>query len=124
MIFELSWSWYEEYNPYLFEGPEVSKDEWNELCKKVLVSCFDEYMTESVKGWACLPDWIEFAVPKMAMQGYKQIKPVSCAFWGCFLPRTDKLREEEKEMPEFIDQIATMKKYNDKMDKELYERQP
>ena len=117
MIFELSWSWYEEYRPILFEGPDKTEDEWKYDCLAALRACFDEYMT-SPQGWASLPDWIEVAAVKLAEYGYRQFKPVKCGFWGCYLPKDRD--DDAAEQPELAEQIEKMRQYNLAYDKEVY----
>ena len=129
MIFEFYWSWYEDYTPYILEGPEKTKEEFETDCKKAMKESFEEYISSVDDRWAGLPDWMEKAVEKMTDYGYKKVKPLSFGYFGLYLPKTDvycdennKIRriEYEESYPEFLDEINRMIKHNDAFDKELY----
>jgi len=129
MIFEFSWSDYEEYKPYILEGKERSREEFEKDCNKALKESFEEYLSNVEFMWAGLPDWMEYAVIKMEDYGYKIIKPMQFGYCGLCIPKTDKYskhndgirdKEYQEEFPEFLDEIKRMIQYNDIFDKELY----
>ena len=126
MIFEFSWSWFEDYRPYILEGPTKSQKEFEDACKKAMKESFDEYMNSINDMWAGLPDWIEFAVNKMEEYGYKKAEIIKFGYFGLYLPKTDiycndnnKINriEYEKEYPEFLDEINRMIEHNDVIEK-------
>ncbi len=123
MIFEFYWTWHEDYSPILLEGPEKTKKEFEDDCKKAMAECFDEYMgqTENYR-WASLPQWIEKAAVKLEDYGYKIFKPVAFGYFGLYLPKEEDscFDEDEDALPEFTEQIAKMKKHNTKVEKNLW----
>ena len=129
MIFEFSWSWYEDYCPILLEGPEKIKEEFEADCKKAMAEVFDKYMEQMKKedSWAQLPRWVEVASVKLEDYGYKIFKPVRFGCFGLYIPKNDRYSdknyhdEDEDQFPEFKEQIKKMKKHNNEMDEERYE---
>ena len=115
MLFELSWSWYEDYCPYIFEGEEKTKEEFSQDCDKAMIESFESYM-EDEPCVASLGEWVEEALAQLEKYGYKRIKQVKYGYFGLFLPREgDKDSDEEKDLPQFSKQIKKMKQYNDKV---------
>lgn len=128
MIFEFSWSWYEDYCPILLEGPEKTPAEFEADCKKAMAESFDKYMEdpEQKDRWAQLPGWVEVAAVKLEDYGYKIFRPIKFGCFGLYIPKDDRYEdkdyhdEDEDALPEFTEQIAKMKKHNTKVEKNLW----
>lgn len=131
MIFEFSWSDYEDYIPYILEGEERSREEFEADCNKSLKESFDDYMSNIDYRWAGLPIWIEYAVVKMEDYGYKRVKPLSFGYCGLCLPKTDRycdgnndlhMKEYQEDFPKFLDEIKRMIEHNDVVDERLHKK--
>jgi hypothetical protein len=129
MIFEFYWTWYEDYRPYILEGPKKTQEEFEADCKKAMKECFADYISNVGDTWAGLPDWIEVAVKKMEDYGYEISTITKFGYFGLYLPKTDRYCDEnnklsrieyEKEYPEFQEEIKRIMKHNDAIDEELY----
>jgi len=129
MIFEFSWSDYETYIPYILEGEEKTREEFEADCNKALKESFDEYMSNVGGCWASLDGWTSYAVRKIQEYGYTLIKPMSFGYSGLALPKHDRYtpsndeldkKEYEEQFPEFLNEIAKMIVHNDALDKVLY----
>jgi len=125
MIFEFSWSWYEDYCPILLEGPEKTKEEFEADCLKAMEEVFDAYMEEE-DSWAQLPRWVEVATEKLEDYGYKIFKPIHFGCFGLYIPKDSRYDkepyhdEDEDQFPQFVEQIARMKKHNNILDEKLH----
>jgi len=129
MIFEFSWSWYEDYCPVLLEGPEKTQPKFEADCKKAMAESFDTFMEEAKKRdmWAQLPRWAEVAAKKLEDYGYKIIKPISFDCFGLYIPKDDRYDrdyhdKDEDQFPEFTEHIGKMKKHNNALDERLYKK--
>ena len=129
MIFEFSWSDYECYEPYLFEGEEKTWEEFKADCDKSLKESFDEYISNVDDTWAGLDEWMKYAIVKMEDYGYKRIVPVKFGYCGLALEKSDRYspendgqHEEEykRDFPEFLDEIQRMRENNDVIDERLH----
>ena len=128
MIFEFSWSWYEDYCPILLEGPEKTQPEFEADCKKAMAESFDTYMEDPDQEgrWVQLPYWVEYAAKKLEDYGYKIFKPIEFGCFGLYIPKDDRYGdkdyhdEDEDQFPEFTEQIARMKKHNNALDQDLH----
>lgn len=84
-IYELNWSWYEDYQPHLFAyKEEKTKKQWESDCKKAIRAVGDEYLKQE-KSWAGANHWIEFAGKKLLEYGYISIQPVSFGVFGSYI---------------------------------------
>ena len=68
MIFEFYWSWYEDYEFYLFEHNSKTKKEFEQDCKQIMMDCFDNYMNS-------LDDEFEWAGLNRCEEISRQKKP-------------------------------------------------
>ena len=123
-VYELYWSWYEDYSPRLFSCKEdKTEKQFKADCIKAMKACFDAYMKSIDCGWAMLPDWIEFAEPTLCSYGYVRIKPIAFGFFGGFLPKddydiTDRKEEGFRYFPKkYLERVVD---YNKVVDKERY----
>ena len=112
MIFEFSWSDYDCYHPYIFEGEERSREEFEADCNKALKESFDKYMSNVENTWAGLDRWMEYSIVKMEGYGYTLIKPMAFGYSGLALPKSDRyfsenddigMKEYQEQFPEFLD---------------------
>ena len=119
-IYELSWTWYEDYTPYLFFcETEKTEKEFKADCLRAMMESFDDYMASLDHEWAMLPRWIEFSLDKLCSYGYAKVETIRTNFWGGFIPKKDDDKEESfKDFPEeYFQKIVD---YNEKHDKETY----
>ncbi len=117
MIFEFSWSWYEDYSPHLFESNDKTKAEFEADCKKAMVECFDDYMSDDNKGWAAVPDWIDRACDKLEEFGYDRIKPTHFGLFGGYIVDENDITDDE--FKDFPEQMKKMSDYNTAFRKEM-----
>lgn len=84
MIFEIYWSWYEEYTPYLFEGNHRSRRRWERDCKEAIRRCVKRYFREEKHNYM-VPSWIKYACQELENMGYKPVKPISWGYFGGYI---------------------------------------
>ena len=87
-VFELAWTWHEDYTPYLFYHPTKTKDEFNSDVKLMLIKYGNEYIA-SETSWVGASRWIEYVANKMPELGYKQINPKAFHFFGAYIIKGD-----------------------------------
>jgi len=73
-IFELSWSWYEEYCPYLFYHEKKTLRQFERDVKYLLRKYGNQYIKQE-KSWISAHGWIEFVCIKLTELGYVPIRP-------------------------------------------------
>ena len=129
MVFEFSWSDYEDYHPYILDGEDKTQEEFEADCNKALKESFSEYMAVVGDYWAGLTDWTKYAVAKMEDYGYTLVKPMKFGYSGLHIPKTDRycewnneqdMEEYQSDFPEFLDEIKIMIAHNDVVDERLY----
>ena len=81
MIFELYYSWYEDYVPLLFEHTSKTHKEWERDCKKALKECGKDYI-EQEDSWISPSQWMSFACETLELYEYKRIQPVKFGYQG------------------------------------------
>ena len=111
VIFELSWSWYEDYSHWLFEHPTKTQRDFEKDCQKALREFGDEYL-QSEKSWASAMNWIEFITSKLPVYGYKAIKTKEWGFWGGYI-----LEDDDKDWAKLVGKELFEKalKHNNKL---------
>lgn len=123
-IFELYWSWYEEYSPYLLFHENKTKEEFEQDVKKYLIKYGDEYL-EKEDGWIGASDWIQFIYDKLPELGYIKINPIATGFFGAYIIDGD--NEEDIKWKEIVGEelyqkaVRKNKLVREKMDKEFEE---
>lgn len=81
-VFELYWSWYEEYTPYLFYHENKTKDEFESDVKQLLRLGTDA-ITDKNKGmYIGAKECIDFISDKIEQLGYQRIEPIAWGFFG------------------------------------------
>lgn len=98
MIFEFSWSWYEDYSPFIFEGPEKTEEEWKQDCIQALKDVGETVLKDD--SWAGASGWVESACSALENKGYKRVKPVSFGVFGAYIIEGDD--EDDKEFGELV----------------------
>lgn len=86
MIFRLYWAWWDSYWEAFFQhedGPLTDKteSEWQEDCKRALLSCFDEYLAQE-KGMPSVVRWFEFGISSIESVGYKKVDLPTFSYTG------------------------------------------
>lgn len=127
-IFELYWSWYEDYEPYLFFHENKTEAQFRNDVKKMLRKYGEEYL-ETTDGWAGASRWIEFIVPKMEELGYVSIKTISYGAFGSYIidykgkSRDTEKTEDNKRWESIVGKRLLQKaiKHNEKIDRGLWE---
>jgi len=99
-IYDLAWSWDEDYSVTQFTHPDnPSKEQWHEDVKKMLKKYGEEYLKQET-GWAGASDWITFVGTKMPELGYSPHAKDTFAwsFFGAFILGDDGGREDEDDI--------------------------
>ena len=109
MIFELSWSWYEDYVPYLFEHPTKTHEEFIADVKALLKKYGPAYLAKSEedKHFIGAQEWIKFTVPLFEELGYKAVLPKRFDIFGTSAPigvgyGDDSLDDDELEFGKIV----------------------
>jgi hypothetical protein len=88
MIFELAWSWYEDYQPHLFSHENKTREEFEQDAKFLLKKYGPEYLDQET-SWAQAPGWITYVVKKFPELGYKIIEPERVSVFGSYIIEGD-----------------------------------
>lgn len=118
MIFEIAYTWYEDYTPYLFEG-QATEEEWKAVCNDAICRAasamiengidFTKYGRGLEKDhWYGWPDIVSNAAA--IIQGdcrFKLVTPIKRTYWGSNIidgPRDNEFEESEDKfsLPEAI----------------------
>jgi hypothetical protein len=116
-VFELSWSWYEEYCPQLFIHPNKTEKEFKSDVHSLIKKYISEYI-DAEKSWVNMSDYIRFIGEKLPEFGYEQFAPVSVGFFGGFILKD---RDQDSEWVKILGEemfskaVAHNKKIEDKM---------
>lgn len=84
MVFELAWTWYEDYCPYLFSHDSKTKEEFNSDVKMLLKKHGQEYLDQET-SWAGAARWVEFVAGKLPELGYSRITPEAFSIFGAYI---------------------------------------
>ena len=117
MIFQLAWSWYEEYRHWLFENNDKTQEEFDADCKRAIRECGEEYL-KSEESWIGAPDWIEYASNKLLEYGYKAVCPVNFEHFGTYIIE----HEERKKLDGSIDIREDDMEFKEIIGEELYNK--
>jgi len=95
-FFELSWSWYEDYQPYIFYHKNKTKKDFNKDVKNLFRKYGDEYI-ESEESWIGAPVWVGFIADKLPELGYKRVNQQIPGFnvFGAYIIDGDDSEDEE-----------------------------
>jgi hypothetical protein len=83
-LFELSWSWYEDHDYYLFVHENKTEDDFQKDVKILLIKYGEEYLQQE-DCWAGANNWIEYISTKLPELGYEHIEPINVGFWGAYI---------------------------------------
>jgi hypothetical protein len=102
-LFELSWSWYEDYQTYLFYHQNKTEGEFKNDIRFLLRKYGKDYIeSEKPSSWVMAPEWIEFISKKMPELGYVPAKIINENFWGAYIIDGDLDDFEEKNWKEAV----------------------
>ncbi len=91
MLYYLSYADYEDYRPYLLEGPEVPN--WEEYCDSILQEAAELAVQKEQANehwsWVGWGDLIEAAVEILKTKGYKEVKPIETTWCGSGIIRDE-----------------------------------
>ena len=122
-LFELSWSWYEDYSYYLFTHSNKTQEQFRKDVKTLLRKYGDAYLKQE-KSWAGANDWIRYISGKMPELGYVPVSPVVKGFFGAYIIDGGK-SDEDKEWGKIVGKdllnkaVEHNKKLRVKMDKHV-----
>lgn len=82
MLYIVSWSSYEDYRPYLVEGPE--QEDWEAFCRGLLPEAIEEALTnpeypDNWLGWNAI---VAAMVRLLERRGYTRLRPEQADFCG------------------------------------------
>jgi|SRR5579885_2577089 len=84
-IYELFYSWYEEYVPYLFLAPHpLSEREWRSICDQMVPEAIkwllskEEYKDRHI-GWS---DIVERMVKMLEERKFTRVTPIQAGYFG------------------------------------------
>ena len=83
-IFELAWTWYEDYRPFLFSHETKTKEDFEADVKSLMIKYGDEYIKQET-SWVGASDWIEYISTKMSELGYETVTPERFSIFGAFI---------------------------------------
>lgn len=87
-IFELNWSWYEDYTPYLFSHPDKTHEQFQADVYSLFVKYGDEYLGQEM-FFASAESWTEYVADKLPELGYEYIRPMQVSVFGAFIINGD-----------------------------------
>lgn len=101
--FELAWTWYEDYQPYVFCHEFKTKKEFEKDVKFLFKKYGNDYLKQE-KGWASASDWMRFIADKFSELGYERIDTEYDAIkiFGSYIIEKEKHNDETKEFEKFI----------------------
>lgn len=80
-LYELAYSWYEDYSPTLFTSDQaLTEDEWKALCDSLLPQVIEVCLKDDMwLGWCSI---VNAMVPLLVERGFAIAKPVAQSYWG------------------------------------------
>lgn len=84
-FFELSWSWCEDYQPYIFAKETGSERQFRKDVKSLMVKCAPEYFKSIETHFAQAHSWVRFVAGKLPELGYSIVKPVVFNVFGAYI---------------------------------------
>lgn len=86
-LFVIAHSYYEEYSPYYFEGPETAtKEDFEKACQSLLEQAgYNAILMEQKDAHPSFIGWnsvVESMIPLLEQQGYRHFKPPIVRYWG------------------------------------------
>ena len=94
--FEISWSYYEDYSPYIFCHESKTKEEFTADCKFLMIKYGNDYI-EQETSWTSAPRWIEFILDKFSELGYVRVIPKCFNIFGSYI-----IKDEESDLKNIV----------------------
>ena len=91
MMYIISYSWYEDYNPIFLEGPEQS--DWKKYCDSFVDKAVQNLLKKEDKrliGWNSIACEI---VELLKKEGYKIFEPLKADYFGSCIIRDNKNKQ-------------------------------
>ena len=120
-IYELYWSWYEDYIHFTFCHPEnKSEEEFKADVDSLMIKYGEDYL-ESEESWAGANGWVEYIVPKMKELGYETPTQTTYGFWGAYI--IESKADDDKKFGDVVGKELLEKaiKHNKKIKEEMHE---
>lgn len=137
-VFELSWSWYEDYCPTLFYGQaDMTQAEWVAACRKAVrqaaviqLDSPGQLMNDGThyKSWLGMSEFIQGATTILEKMGFEKVEPIKAnAFGGYIIKRSDMASNIDHDAdgvrewltPELVERVC---KWNEDVERGLRER--
>lgn len=80
MLYQIAYSWWEDYSPVLLEGPEVV--DWQAFCDTWVPQAATWWMHEHPDEWLGWPDIVNGLVGVLAEHGYHTVEIAEAVYWG------------------------------------------
>lgn len=115
-IFELAWTWYEDYCFYLFFHKDKTEEDFKKDVETIIVKYGKEYI-ESETSWVGANNWISFIKDKMPEFGYEEVRQVQWEHFGDYIIKDEPDNQWKKIVGEelFNMALAKNKKIEDKI---------
>jgi hypothetical protein len=84
MLFNFTWTWYEDYWSTLFEHPTKTRREFRKDCIRALREVGNKYIDEE-QGWISANGWMESTVSKLLEYGYVIPQQAGFMFFGGYI---------------------------------------
>ncbi len=88
MLYEVYWSWYEEYNPIqLTSQKEYTEEEFKRLCDHLLIRVLEKHVEEQEEGWIGFSSNIleEVVDTLMYEYGFAEVNKTSTGWFGGYI---------------------------------------
>jgi hypothetical protein len=118
--YELYWSWYEDYVPFIFSHESKTKKQFEKDVRTMLRKYGEEYIQQE-ESWVSAYNWIEYIVPKMSELGYELITPHQYGQFGAYIIRNSETDGFGKKVGRRLIEIAT--KQNEVVERRLMKDQ-
>ena len=107
-LYNLSWSWHEDYCPHNFLHKEdKTQEQFESDVKSLCIKYGDEYINKDTGHWLGACDLLEFIVTKLPELGYEQFETVNVNAFGAFI-----IEDEGGEDKEFADKFLNEELFN------------
>lgn len=95
-LFELNYSWYEDYRPYLFFHTDKTKEQFEQDCITCLKNNYKELFNDEDGGWIGTSEIVSVIADNLSKMGY--IPAVKEGVYGLF--GSNILRKEDRDFKE------------------------
>lgn len=86
-IFQLTWTWWEDYYHYLLIHPTKTKEEFEADCIRAYRESGEEYLDKCEKEltWVGANEWVEYTYKKLLEYGYQEAEVANFGTWGDYI---------------------------------------